>query len=103
MMRLITITGAALIAASLSSSAFAQAGANPNAPQPNSAGNGVVQPGTTSTGTATDSKMESRTTGMSGNNAELKGNSATSAGGSNSLSNTNNPGGMGNNAGPAVK
>jgi hypothetical protein len=41
--------------------------------------------------------------GMGGNNAELKGNSATSAGGSNSLSNTNNPGGMGNNAGPPMK
>lgn len=41
--------------------------------------------------------------GMGGNNAELKGNSATSAGGSNSLANTNNPGGMGNNAGPPMK
>ena len=41
--------------------------------------------------------------GMGGNNAELKGNSATSAGGSNSLANTNNPGGMGNNAGPPVR
>jgi hypothetical protein len=38
-----------------------------------------------------------------GNNDELKGNSATSAGGSNSLANTNNPGGMGNNAGPPMK
>jgi hypothetical protein len=41
--------------------------------------------------------------GMGGSNAELKGNSATSAGGSNSLANTNNPGGMGNNAGPPMK
>jgi hypothetical protein len=38
-----------------------------------------------------------------GNNAELKGDSATSAGGKNSLANTNNPGGMGNNAGPPMK
>src|SRR5580658_1801651 len=103
MNKLLTISGAALLAASLSTAVFAQ-GANMNAPQPNSSGTGIVQPGTTSTGTATDARRVGGTTGMnggmSGNNAELKGDSATSAGGANSLSNTNNPGGMGNNAGP---
>jgi hypothetical protein len=51
------ISGVALLAVSLSGTAFAQ-GANPSAPQPNSTGTGVVQPGTTSTGTATDAKMK---------------------------------------------
>jgi hypothetical protein len=49
------ISGVALLAVSLSGTAFAQ-GANPSAPQPNSTGTGVVQPGTT--GTATDAKMK---------------------------------------------
>jgi hypothetical protein len=103
MKKLATITSVALLAVGLSGAAFAQA--NPSAPQPNSVGNGVVQPGTTGTGTATDARMKRQTgtTGMSGNNSELKGDSATSAGGANSLSNTNNPGGMGNNAGPPMK
>jgi hypothetical protein len=57
MKTLMTFIGAATLAASLCSAAFAQ-GANPSAPQPNSTGTGVVQPGTTSTGTATDSKMK---------------------------------------------
>jgi hypothetical protein len=107
MKKLMSITGAALLAVSLSSAAFAQAGANMNAPQPNSAGTGYVEPGTTRTGTATDARPIGSTTGMgrgmSGNNAELQGNSATSAGGDNSLANTNNPGGMGNNAGPPLR
>jgi hypothetical protein len=53
----------------------------------------------------TGSSMQGGTVGMGrgANNAELKGNSATSAGGSNSLANTNNPGGMGNNAGPPMR
>ena len=51
-MRKIMIT-AALLAFS-ATAALAQAGANPNAPQPGSTGVGVNQPGTTSTGTAVD-------------------------------------------------
>jgi hypothetical protein len=51
------ISGVALLAVSLSGTAFAQ-GANPSAPQPSSTGTGVIQPGTTSTGTATDAKMK---------------------------------------------
>ena len=57
MKRLMTFVGAAALAAGLSSAAFGQ-GANPSAPQPNSTGTGVIQPGTTSTGTATDAKMK---------------------------------------------
>jgi hypothetical protein len=93
---IIKITAAALLAASLSTAAFAQSGANPSAPQPNSRGTGVIQPGTTSTGQATDSHRRMETTGMSGtgkpggNNAELGGNNGNSGGGSNSLSNPNN-------------
>lgn len=46
-------------------SAFAQAGANPSAPQPSSTGQGVVQPGMDKNGTATDAKMKpGSTTGM---------------------------------------
>jgi hypothetical protein len=56
-------TGAALLAASLSGPAFAQTGANPSAPQPNSMGTGVTTPGTKASGEATDSKMKSGTTG----------------------------------------
>jgi hypothetical protein len=63
MKKFATISGAAILAVSLSGAAFAQ-GANPSAPQPSSTGAGVVQPGTTSTGTATDAKMKSGTTGM---------------------------------------
>ena len=64
MKKFVTITTAALLAASVSSAAFAQAGANPSAPQPNSTGTGVVQPGMDKNGTATDAKMKSGTTGM---------------------------------------
>jgi hypothetical protein len=56
----------------------------------------------TKSGMTTGSAMKSSKS-MPGNNAELKGDSATSAGGANSLANTNNPGGMGNNAGPPMK
>jgi hypothetical protein len=37
--------------------AFAQTGANPSAPQPNSTGTGVTTPGMTKTGEATDKPM----------------------------------------------
>jgi hypothetical protein len=47
------ILAAALIGLS-SGGALAQAGANQNAPTPNSAGTGIVQPGTTSAGVAVD-------------------------------------------------
>ena len=62
MKKFATIGTAALLAVSLSGAAFAQA--NPSAPQPSSAGAGVVQPGTTASGTATDAKAKSGTTGM---------------------------------------
>jgi hypothetical protein len=54
-------------------------------------------------GTTTGSAMKSSKKPMAGDNDELKGNNGNSAGGSNSLSNTNNPGGMGNNAGPPMR
>lgn len=59
--------------------AFAQA--NPNAPQPNSSGTGVYQPGTTSNGTAVDRP----TTGSAGARAvgSERGNNASSMGGRN--------------------
>jgi hypothetical protein len=38
--------------------AFAQTGANPSAPQPNSTGTGVTTPGTSKTGEATDKPMK---------------------------------------------
>jgi hypothetical protein len=47
------ILAAAIVALSIGT-AFAQAGANQNAPHPNSAGTGVQTPGTTSTGVAVD-------------------------------------------------
>jgi hypothetical protein len=47
------IIATALLAFS-ATAALAQAGANPNAPQPGSTGVGVNQPGTTSTGMAVD-------------------------------------------------
>jgi hypothetical protein len=61
-MKKFAIIGAALLG--LSGAAFAQSGANPNAPQPNSMGTGAVTPGTKASGEATDSKMKSGTTGM---------------------------------------
>jgi hypothetical protein len=63
MKKFATITGAALLAASLAGAAFAQSGANPSAPQPNSMGTGTTTPGTKASGEATDSKMKSGTTG----------------------------------------
>jgi hypothetical protein len=64
MKKFATFSTAALLAVSLSGAAFAQAGANPSAPQPSSTGQGVVQPGMDKNGTATDAKMKSGTTGM---------------------------------------
>jgi hypothetical protein len=55
----------------MSGAAFAQAGANPSAPQPSSTGIGVNQPGTTSTGTAVDrpdSMSKGSTSGMASDN-----------------------------------
>jgi hypothetical protein len=52
MTKLMTLTGAALLAASVTGAAYGQA--NPNAPQPNSAGNGIYVPGTSPTGQAID-------------------------------------------------
>lgn len=63
MKKLVTVTGAALLAISLSGAAFAQNGANQNAPQPNSTGTGVTTPGTKASGEATNSKMKSGTSG----------------------------------------
>lgn len=57
---------AAAVAGFTATSAFAQSGANPSAPQPGSTGAGVNQPGTTSTGTAVDRPDTMRKDGMSG-------------------------------------
>lgn len=51
------ILAATLIGFSMGS-AFAQSGANPSAPQPNSTGTGVTTPGMTKTGEATDKPMK---------------------------------------------
>jgi hypothetical protein len=50
--KFMTLTGAALLAASVAGAAYGQA--NPNAPQPNSYGNGIYVPGTSPTGQAID-------------------------------------------------
>jgi hypothetical protein len=52
MTKFMTLTAAALLAASGIGAAYGQA--NPNAPQPNSAGNGIYVPGTSPTGQAID-------------------------------------------------
>jgi hypothetical protein len=52
MRKFMTLAGAALLAASVAGAAYGQA--NPNAPQPNSAGNGIYVPGTSPTGQAID-------------------------------------------------
>lgn len=73
--------------------AFAQSGANPNAPQMNSTGTGVTQPGKNSRGTAVDvpersgSKMAPSATGSQ------TGNNSSSMGGSNAASGTTGMGG----------
>jgi hypothetical protein len=87
------ITAAALVAANISG-AYAQGTTGP--------GDQTKQHKTMKPGMTTGSSMKSSKS-LPGNNAELKGDSATSAGGQNSLANTNNPGGMGNNAGPPMK
>jgi uncharacterized protein YdeI (BOF family) len=57
---------AAAVVGLTATSAFAQSGANPSAPQPGSTGAGVNQPGTTSTGTAVDHPDSMKKDGMSG-------------------------------------
>jgi hypothetical protein len=52
MTKFMTLTAAAVLAASGIGAAYGQA--NPNAPQPNSAGNGIYVPGTSPTGQAID-------------------------------------------------
>jgi hypothetical protein len=52
MKKVITMAGAALLAVGVAGAAFAQA--NPNAPEPNSAGTGVYTPGTSPTRQAID-------------------------------------------------
>jgi hypothetical protein len=52
MTKFTTLATAALLAASVAGAAYGQA--NPNAPQPNSAGNGIYVPGTSPTGQAID-------------------------------------------------
>jgi hypothetical protein len=89
------ITAAALVAASVSS-AYAQGTTGPG---DQTKQHKAMKKSDMTTGSATRSSKKP----MAGDNDELKGDSATSAGGTNSLSNTNNPGGMGNNAGPPMK
>jgi hypothetical protein len=57
---------AAAVVGLTATSAIAQSGANPSAPQPGSTGAGVNQPGTTSTGTAVDRPDSMKKEGMSG-------------------------------------
>jgi hypothetical protein len=52
MTKLMTLAGAALLAAGLAGTAYGQA--NPNAPQPDSYGTGIYVPGTSPTGQAID-------------------------------------------------
>jgi hypothetical protein len=52
MSKFMTMAGAALLAAGVAGTAYGQA--NPNAPQPNSAGDGIYVPGTSPTGQAID-------------------------------------------------
>jgi hypothetical protein len=97
MKKLAIISAAALVAASISG-AYAQGTTGPGDQTQQHKAKTNMKPGMT-----TGSAMKSSKKPMAGNNAELKGDSATSAGGQNSLANTNNPGGMGNNAGPPMK
>jgi hypothetical protein len=81
------IIAAALIGLS-SGSALAQA--NPNAPQPNSSGTGVYQPGTTNNGTAVDRPTTGSAAGTRAISSE-RGDSANSMRGPNAASpNTTN-------------
>jgi hypothetical protein len=52
MTKFMTLAGTTVLAASVAGAAYGQA--NPNAPQPNSAGNGIYVPGTSPTGQAID-------------------------------------------------
>jgi hypothetical protein len=58
MKKISMIAAAALLAVSVTGAAFAQAGGNPNAPEPNSSGTGIVKPGTDKSGTAVDPSMK---------------------------------------------
>jgi hypothetical protein len=83
--RLIAVTAAALM---IAPAAFAQSGANPSAPQVNSAGNGVTQPGTTSTGTAVDRPTSSTPHAAPHAAGSQTGNNASSLSGSNAATGT---------------
>jgi hypothetical protein len=99
MKKLMTISAMALLAASLSSAAFAQVGGGGAATIPENSGTATngqgAAVGTTTTGRTTLNRDRVGTTGMSGgtmvapNNAELQGNNGNSASGSNSLANPN--------------
>jgi hypothetical protein len=100
---LIAATAATLM---IAPAAIAQSGANLSAPQVNSAGNGVTQPGTTSTGTAIDRPTSSTphaAGSQTGNNASsLSGsNAATGTTGSNSSAEGRTSGGGGGAGGGA--
>jgi len=82
---LIAVAAAALMTAP---AAFAQSGANPSAPQVNSAGNGVTQPGTTSTGTAVDRPTSSTPHAAPHAAGSQTGNNASSLSGSNAATGT---------------
>jgi hypothetical protein len=73
-----SIAAALLIAAFSTGSAYAQGGANPNAPQPNSTGTGVYVPGTSPTGQAIDAPQDHGQSGVAG----TTGTSTKSTGGS---------------------
>jgi hypothetical protein len=98
---------AALLVAGLSTAAFGQAGANMNAPQPSSSGAGVIQPGTTSTGRATQTGPGSTvgaapmaTGSETGNNAaSMHGSNSAAGGGLNATEGRSNGGGGGAGAG----
>jgi hypothetical protein len=96
MKKFATIAAAALVIASVSG-AYAQGTTGPGDQTKQHKAKTEMKSDTT-TGSAMKSSKSTP-----GNNAELKGDNATSAGGQNSLANTNNPGGMGNNAGPPMK
>jgi hypothetical protein len=101
-MKKFAIAAAATLFAASVSGAYAQGTVSPgdqaSTPTSHHKAKTNMKPGTT-----TGSAMRSSRKPMAGDNDELKGNNGNSAGGSNSLSNTNNPGGMGNNAGPPMK
>jgi hypothetical protein len=70
MNKFMTFAGAALLATGISSGAFAQS--NPNAPEPNSTGTGVYQPGTSPTGQAIDRPQDRGRGGATGTTGSSK-------------------------------